>query len=104
MGWLVMLAAGPAMAFQASTPQEAASQVHSSADAQLQAAVRKVLANDTSLSDAGHRVEVIVSDGAVVLRGPVKNDTEALRVETLTRQVNGVKEVTNELDVMPRVR
>lgn len=104
MGWLVMLAAGPAMAFQAATPQEAASQVHSSADAQLQAAVRKALANDASLSDAGHHVEVIVSDGAVVLRGAVKDDTESLRVETVARQTSGVKEVTNELDVKPRAR
>lgn len=104
MGWLVMLSAGQAMAFQAATPQQAASQVHSSADAQLQTAVRKAIANDASLSDDGHHVEVIVSDSAIVLRGPVKDDTEMLRVETLVRQVSGVKEVTNELEVKPRQR
>ena len=40
----------------------------------------------------------------MLFRSPVKNDTESLRVETVARQVNGVKEVTNELDVMPRAR
>lgn len=105
IGWLVFLLAGPAAAWQnpSSTPphNQAASQIHSSADAQLQASVRKAIANDASLSDAGHQVIVIVSDGAVVLRGPVKGDTEKTRIDTLVRQVHGVKEVTNELDVQP---
>lgn len=105
IGWLVFLLAGPAAAWQNPPPppphNQAASQIHSSADAQLQASVRKAIANDASLSDAGHQVIVIVSDGAVVLRGPVKGDTEKTRIDTLVRQVHGVKEVTNELDVQP---
>lgn len=95
--WLL---ATPAMAFQAAPPPEhAASQIHSSADAQLQASVRRAIANDASLSDDARHATVIVSDGAVVLRGKVKDDTEKGRVDTLVRQVGGVKEVTNELDV-----
>lgn len=105
VGWLMLVLAGPAVAWQnpppPPPPHQAASQIHSSADAQLQASVRKAIANDTSLSDAGHQVTVIVSDGAVVLRGPVKDDTEKTRIDTLVRQVGGVKEVTNELDVRP---
>lgn len=105
VGWLVLLLAGPAVAWQNPTPtpppNQAVSQIHSSADAQLQASVRKAIANDALLSDAGHQVTVIVSDGAVVLRGPVKDDTEKSRIDTLVRQVHGVKEVTNELDVKP---
>ena len=95
--WLL---ATPAMAFQATPPPEhAASQIHSSADAQLQASVRRAIANDASLSDDARHATVIVSDGAVVLRGKVKDDTEKGRIDTLVRQVGGVKEATNELDV-----
>jgi osmotically-inducible protein OsmY len=113
IGWLAILACSPAWAYQGppanqaqppsqtQPPSQPASQIHSSADAQLQASVRKAIANDKSLSDAGHHVNVIVSDGAVVLRGPVKDDTEKSRIDTLVRQVGGVKELTNELDVKP---
>jgi osmotically-inducible protein OsmY len=99
MGYLIFLAACQAQAYQVQPPQHAASQVHSSADAQLLASVRQAIANDNGLSDAGRHVNVIVEDGAVVLRGPVKDDTEKARIDALVRKVNGVKEVTNELDV-----
>lgn len=83
-------------------PQHAAaSQIHSSADAQLQASVRRAIQNDNGVSDLGHHVTVIVADGAVVLRGQVKNDAEKTHIDTLVRQVGGVKELTNELDVKP---
>lgn len=98
---LALLMAGHAFAFQAApaTTHQAASQIHSSADAQLQASVRRAIANDASLSDTGHQLVVIVSDGAVVLRGRVKDDAEKSRIDTLVRNVNGVKELTDELDV-----
>jgi len=51
------------------------------------------------LSDAGHRVVVIVSDSAVVLRGRVQDDAEKSRIDMLVRSVSGVKELTDELDV-----
>ncbi|QNK01469.1 BON domain-containing protein [Dyella telluris] len=102
MGW-VWLAMGQAMAFQAAPssapPHQAASQVHSSEDARLQAAVRQAIANDASLSDAAHHVVVIVAEGAVVLRGPVKSDAEKSKIDALVRKMAGVKEVTNEIDV-----
>ncbi|WP_019467482.1 BON domain-containing protein [Dyella japonica] len=97
-GWLGLFVVGQVMALQA-PPHQAASQIHSSEDAQLQASVRQAIANDASLSDAGHHVMVIVSDGAVVLRGPVRNDAEKSRIDALVRKVTGVKEVTNEIDV-----
>jgi len=100
IAWLLVLAAGPGMAQQAvPPPHQAASQIHSSEDAQLQASVRRAIANDASLSEAGHHVTVIVADGAVVLRGPVKDDAEKSRIDTLVRKVSGVKEVTDEIDV-----
>ncbi|PMQ03739.1 hypothetical protein DyAD56_17665 [Dyella sp. AD56] len=101
MAGLAIWVAGQALAFQAAPAptHQAASQIHSSADAQLQASVRRAIANDASLSDAGHRVVVIVSDSAVVLRGRVQDDAEKSRIDMLVRSVSGVKEVTDELDV-----
>ncbi|WP_109126545.1 BON domain-containing protein [Dyella sp. C11] len=116
IGLLIALVTGDGMALQVENPappsqtptaaaaareSAPASQVHNSADAQLQASVRKAIANDPSLSDDGHHVNVIVAEGAVVLRGKVKNDAEKTRIDSLVRQVSGVKELTNELDVKP---
>lgn len=103
VGWLALLGVGQAMAFQEvqAPPHQAASQIHSSADAQVQASVRQAIANDASLSDAAHHVIVIVSEGAVVLRGPVKSDAEKSRIDAMVRKLAGVKEVTNEIDVKP---
>ena len=89
IGWSMLLLAGQAMAWQNPPPSPPsdphsnvpASQIHSSADAQLQASVRKAIANDASLSDAAHHATVIVSEGAVVLRGQVKDDTEKSRID-----------------------
>lgn len=57
MALLLLLGTGPGMAQQAASPQvapphQAASQIHSSEDAQLQASVRRAIANDASLSEA----------------------------------------------------
>lgn len=100
----VALSAPMSVMAQVAPPPHAASQIHSSADAQLQASVRQAIQNDSSVSDMGHNANVIVADGAVVLRGQVKSDAEKTRIDTLVRQVGGVKEVTNELDVKPPTR
>ncbi|AHX13115.1 hypothetical protein CH75_07585 [Dyella jiangningensis] len=68
-------------------------------DQQLAGKVQQILQRDNSLSPAGHQVKVIASDGAVVLRGPVANDAEKAKIDSIVRGVPGVKEVTNELDI-----
>ncbi|RAO76300.1 BON domain-containing protein [Dyella jiangningensis] len=71
----------------------------SAGDQQLAANVQQTLQRDNSLSPAGRQVKVIASDGAVVLRGPVANDAEKAKIDSVVRGLPGVKEVTNELDV-----
>lgn len=71
----------------------------SAGDQQLAASVLQTLQRDNSLSPAGRQVKVIASDGAVVLRGPVANDAEKAKIDSVVRGLPGVKEVTNELDV-----
>jgi osmotically-inducible protein OsmY len=65
----------------------------------LAADVQQALQRENSLSPQGRQVKVIASDGAVVLRGPVANDAEKARIDSIVRGVSGVKEVTNELDI-----
>ena len=74
------------------------SQANDSSDVKLAAAVRRSITKDSSLSTSAHNVKVMVSAGAVTLRGPVKSDDEKSRVESIVRSVPGVTQVTNELE------
>jgi osmotically-inducible protein OsmY len=62
------------------------------------AAVRKAIMDDDSLSTTAHNVKFVASDGTVILRGPVKNDAEQARVESIVKGVPGVATVQNQLD------
>jgi hyperosmotically inducible protein len=78
------------------TPQK---QTNSESDLKTLAAVRSAIVDDDSLSIAAHNVKVLVVDGAVTLRGPVKNANEKIRIEELARNVAGVSKIDNQLDI-----
>ncbi|WP_295994432.1 BON domain-containing protein [Rugamonas sp.] len=80
----------------ADTPQ---AQSNSKADRDLLAAVRRTVVKDKSLSTLAHNVKIMVANGAVTLRGPVHDDAEKSKIETLAKQVNGVASVENDLDI-----
>jgi osmotically-inducible protein OsmY len=67
------------------------------ADRELAAAVRKAIVRDKSLSTNAHNIKVIAKDGTVTLRGPVRSDDEKTKVSELTRQVEGVSNVDDQL-------
>jgi hyperosmotically inducible periplasmic protein len=67
-------------------------------DIKVAAAVRKAIVGDDSLSLSAHNVKFIASDGTVILRGPVKDDAEKARVESIVKGVPGVANVQNQLD------
>jgi osmotically-inducible protein OsmY len=67
-------------------------------DIKVAAAVRKAIMDDDSLSTTAHNVKFVASDGTVTLRGPVKNDAEKARVESIVKGVPGVATVQNQLD------
>jgi osmotically-inducible protein OsmY len=67
-------------------------------DIKVAAAVRKAIMDDSSLSTTAHNVKFVASDGTVTLRGPVKNDAEKARVESIVKGVPGVATVQNQLD------
>lgn len=79
--------------------QTSMAQPNDKADVTLAAAVRRAITKDSSLSTMAHNVKIIAANGTVTLRGPVKNDDEKAKVESTARSVNGVQQVTNELDV-----
>ena len=67
-------------------------------DIKVAAAVRKAIVGDSSLSMSAHNIKFIASDGTVTLRGPVKDDAEKARVESIVKGVPGVATVQNQLD------
>lgn len=69
------------------------------ADRQISANVRKAIVNDDSMSVNAQNVKVITSQGTVTLRGPVKSVKEKQAIETKARQVDGVSNVVNQLEV-----
>ena len=69
------------------------------ADAKLVTTIHQSIESNPSLTGLSQGIVVIVSEGAVVLRGQVATEAEKAQVDAIVRQISGVTEVTNELDV-----
>lgn len=67
------------------------------ADLNIKTAVGRALTGDDDVRRVN--VDVDVTDGVVTLSGVVHNEAEAAEAERLAREVEGVKEVRNELKV-----
>lgn len=74
-------------------------QKENASDRELAKNVRHAITSDKGLSTYAHNVKVIVQDGAVTLRGPVRSDEEKRALEAKVTSVAGVRNVTNQLDV-----
>ena len=61
--------------------------------------VRKAVSSDDTLSTGAKNVKIITSDGTVTLRGPVKNQKEKAEIEAKAKQIAGVKNVDNQLEI-----
>lgn len=61
--------------------------------------VRKAVSSDDTLSTDAKNVKIITSDGTVTLRGPVKNQKEKAEIEAKAKQIAGVKNVDNQLEI-----
>lgn len=72
------------------------------ADRELAAKIRRTITKDKSLSTYGHNVKIIVQNGAVTLKGPVRSDAEMQTITaTAARIAGGGANVTNQLSVEP---
>jgi hyperosmotically inducible protein len=75
------------------------SQPNDRTDIILVAAVRRAVVNNKSLSDAARNIKIMAANGAVTLRGVVKNQDEKASVDTTVKGVSGVDSVDNELTI-----
>src|SRR5215469_9328627 len=66
-------------------------------DAYLTDTIRSRLAADQTVK--GGAIEVVVTNGAVVLKGTVEEDKQKSKAEKITKKVNGVKSVDNQIVV-----
>lgn len=86
-------------------PQETrprdASQAITALDRDTTQKIRKAVVDDKSLSTYAHNVKILVKDGKVTLRGPVRSEDEKQAVAKAASSVAGAENVTNELTVEP---
>ena len=76
-----------------------ADQSENEADRTITQNIRKAITSDDSLSTNAKNVKIITNDGTVTLRGPVKSEKEKADIEAKAKQVAGVKNVDNQLEI-----
>lgn len=69
------------------------------ADRDLAKKIRRSITSDSSLSTYAHNVKVIVRDGMVTLKGPVKSEDEKNAIGSKASDIAGADKVQNELTV-----
>ena len=74
-------------------------QAENEADRTITQNIRQAINADDSLSTNAKNVKIITNDGTVTLRGPVKNEQEKTIIEAKAKQVAGVKNVDNQLEI-----
>lgn len=74
-------------------------QKESNADRDLAKKIRRSIASDSSLSTYAHNVKVIVRDGMVTLKGPVKSEDEKNAIGSKANDIAGADKVQNQLTV-----
>ena len=81
-------------------PTADSQQKMSKADTALAKQIRQALTADKSLSTYAHNVKILVQDGKVTLRGPVRSETERHEIQRKAASVAGADRVTNQLEVV----
>jgi hyperosmotically inducible protein len=74
-------------------------QSESEVDRKITQEIRQAITSDDKLSTNAQNVKIIAKDGNVTLRGPVKSEQEKVEIEKKAKQIAGVKNVENQLEV-----
>jgi len=77
------------------TPED---QKETEGDIKITAAIRQAVVKNESLSVNAQNVKIITRNGAVTLRGPVKNEAEKIKLQDIAKQTPGVLQVNNNLE------
>jgi hyperosmotically inducible periplasmic protein len=77
-------------------------QKETKSDREMARQIRQAIVKDKSLSTYAHNVKVVVQDGAVTLKGPVRSDEEKQSIEAKAGQVAGADKVTDQIEVAPK--
>jgi osmotically-inducible protein OsmY len=78
-------------------------QKETAADRDLAAKIRREITKDKSLSTYGHNVKIVVQNGVITLKGPVRSDDEIQSIlATASRVAGGDAKVSNQLSVQPK--
>ena len=84
------------------TPRPVSPENQGDVDAVITAQIRASISSDQSLSNNAHNVSISTDGGIVMLKGPVDSEDEKAAIEARARGVDGVKEVTSQLEVVSR--
>jgi hyperosmotically inducible protein len=75
-------------------------QQENSTDLDITQKIRQSVIDDKDLSVNAKNVKIITENSSVTLRGVVNSNNEKRQVETLAKQVAGVRNVDNQLEVI----
>ena len=73
------------------------------ADRALAQKIRKSVLDDKDALDSyAHNVKIIVQEGVVTLRGPVRSESEKTTIQSKAAEIAGIANVRNELTIAPK--
>ena len=76
----------------------------SKSDRDMARKIRQSIHEDKGLSTYAQNAKIIVQDGRVTLKGPVRTQAEKDTIEKLAAAAAGESNVTNQLDIVPASR
>ena len=79
--------------------QTSGDQSNSSPDIKTTAAIRRAIMHDDSLSMMAKNVKIVAVNGAVTLRGPVKNSAEKAKIAQLAQNAAQGAKIDNQVEV-----
>ena len=82
--------------------QTADKQPEHTSDRDLAKQIRQTIVKDDSLSTYAHNIKVIVKNGSVTLKGPVRSDEEKQAIVAKATSIAGDGKVTDQLEVSPK--
>jgi SH3 domain-containing YSC84-like protein 1 len=86
---------------QAASAPTADQQGNGKSDLQLTASIRRSIVADGSLSTYAHNVKIVVQNGVVTLKGPVRTQDEKAAIEAKAAAVVGQDHVVDQMEIAP---